>query len=333
MRLGFSLSVVGDDADSLVRFAREAESLGFDSLWHGESWGSDAVVPLTWAAAATSRIAVGTDIMQIAGRTPALAAMTAATLDDLSGGRMRLGLGVSGPQVVEGWHGQPYGRPLARTREYVQVVREILRREAPLEFHGDYYDIPRRGPDATGLGKALKTILHPRADIPVYLAAIGPRNIALALEIADGPLPIFWSCTQWTQCLPADSAIRPGFDIAPMVEVACGDDLAACRDQVRPSIARYVGGMGARGKNFYNELTVRYGFADAAARIQDAYLAGRQPDAIAAVPDELVDQVALVGPREHIADQLATWRQTPATTLILRTPQLEALRTLAELVL
>ncbi len=314
----------------------EAERLGFDSVWSAEAYGSDAVTLITWAAARTQRIGVGTSVMQIPARTPAATAMTAITLDHLTGGRFRLGLGVTGPQVSEGWHGVAFDQPLGRTREYVEIVRAVLRRDKPLEFHGRHYDIPVR--QGTGLGKPLKSIVHPlRADLPIYLAAIGPKNVALAAEIADGWLPTFFA--------PAHAAIfeeaieaglaragrdRSHFDVAPFAMVIVGDDVGACRDLVRPTLALYVGGMGARGRNFYNSLVGRYGYESAAARIQDLYLEGRRGEAAAAVPDELVDDVTLVGPKERIADRLALWREAGVDTLIAGAFQPEALWALAE---
>lgn len=343
MKLGLALGYWGARPADFMPIVQEAEALGYDSLWTAEAYGSDAVVPLAWVAARTERIHVGTAIMQIPARTPANTAMTAATLDLLSGGRFRLGLGMSGPQVVEGWHGVAYGKPLARTREYVEIVRSILRRQAPLEHRGTHYEIPYAGPDATGLGKPLKLITHPlRADIPIYLAAIGPRNVALAGEVADGWLPIFCSPTRFetfTEALEAGFARAGGgkgyenFDIAATVTVVVGDDVDACRSLVKPMLALYVGGMGARGKNFYFDLVCRYGYEAAAKEIQDLYLDGKKQEAAAAVPDELVDEVALVGPRERIADRLEPWLASPVTTMIVASAQPEALRLMAELVL
>src|SRR6266446_22519 len=319
----------------------EAERLGYDSVWTSESYGSDAVSTATWIAARTQRMHVGTAIMQMAGRTPAATAMTAMTLDSLSGGRFRLGLGVSGPQVVEGWHGQPFGKPLRKTREYVAIVRAILRREKPLEFSGEYYQIPYAGADATGFGKPLRSILHGRADLPIYLAAIGPKNVALAAEIADGWIPVFFSprrMAMYREWLDAGfraaggRAAKPGFDIMPSTHVVVGDDVNACRARVKSNVALYVGGMGARGKNFYNELARRYGYEDAATTIQDLYLGGKKAEAEAAVPDALVDEVALCGPRERIRDLVAEWKSAGITTLMLR-GDLTAVRTMAELAL
>jgi F420-dependent oxidoreductase-like protein len=337
MKLGLNLGYAspGTNPVSLVPLAQEAERLGFDSVWAAEAWGTDAVTVLAWVAASTSRIKVGSAIMQIPGRTPSNTAMTAATLDLMSGGRFLLGLGTSGPQVVEGWHGEPWGKPLVKTREYVEIVRAALRREV-VEHEGEHYRIPYDGPGATGLGKPLKLMVRPlRADIPIYLAAIGPKNVALAAEIADGWLPIFVDPARFHDAFGASIAgARPGFDIAATAQVLVGDDVQALRDSLKPHLALYVGGMGAKGKNFYNALARRYGWEDAAETIQELYLAGHQREAIAAVPDELVDAVALVGPKERVADRLAAWReQTPVTTLIAGTSQPEALQVLAELAL
>jgi alkanesulfonate monooxygenase SsuD/methylene tetrahydromethanopterin reductase-like flavin-dependent oxidoreductase (luciferase family) len=323
MQLGLSLGYAppGTNPTDLFPLVQEAERLGFDSVWVAEAWGTDAVSVLGWLAARTERIKLGSAIMQIPGRTPANTAMTAATLDLLSGGRFLLGLGTSGPQVVEGWHGQPWGRPLGKTREYVEIVRAALRREV-VEHHGDHYRIPWDGPGATGLGKPLKLMLRPlRAEIPIYLAALGPKNVALAAERFDAAFG------------PSLAAAPPDFEIATTVSVLVGDDVEALRDVLRPHVALYVGGMGAKGRNFYNALVRRYGWEDEAERIQELYLAGKQREAIAAVPDELVDAVSLVGPKERIAERLEAWRATPVTTLVLGTVQPEALRTLAELVL
>lgn len=320
-------------------FVLEAERLGFDSIWSAEAYGSDAVTLITWAAARTERIEVGTAVMQIPARTPATTAMTAITLDHLTGGRFRLGLGVSGPQVSEGWHGVPFTSPLQRTREYVEIVRAILRREKPLEFHGEHFEVPVRG--GTGLGKPLKTIVHPlRTNLPIYLAAIGPKNIALAAEIADGWLPTFYApahadvfAASIREGLRRGGRNRTSFDVAPFVPVLVGDDIQACRDLVKPMLALYVGGMGARGRNFYNTLVSRYGYEAEAANVQDLYLEGRKGEAAAAVPDGLVDEVSLVGPKERITEQVQLWQEAGVDTLIVGAFQSEALRTLAEAVL
>jgi F420-dependent oxidoreductase-like protein len=336
VKLGLSLGYAppGTNPADLFPLVEEAERLGFDSVWVAEAWGTDAVSVLGWLAARTERIKLGSAIMQIPGRTPANAAMTAATLDLLSGGRVLLGLGTSGPQVVEGWHGQPWGKPLGRTREYVEIVRAALRREV-VEHDGAHYRIPWDGDGATGLGKPLKLMLRPlRAEIPIYLAALGPKNVALAAEIADGWLPIFLAPERFADAFgPSLADARDDFEIAATASVLVGDDVAALRDALRPHVALYVGGMGAEGRNFYNALVRRYGWEAEAERIQELYLAGKRREAIAAVPDELVDSVSLVGPKERIAERLEAWRETPVTTLVLGTTQPEALQTLAELML
>ncbi|MFL5919358.1 MAG: LLM class F420-dependent oxidoreductase [Gaiellaceae bacterium] len=333
MRLGFTMGYAppGTNPLELIALAQEAERLGYDSAWAAEAWGTDVVTVLSWLAATTSTIKVGSAIMQIPGRTPANTAMTAATLDLLSGGRFLLGLGTSGPQVVEGWHGQPWGKPLTKTREYVEIVRTALRRET-LEFHGDQYEIPYAGPGATGLGKPLKIMLRPLRDsIPIYLAALSPKNVNLAFEIADGWMPIFFSPERARAAFGYE--LRDGFEIVPTVHVLVSDDVDAARDALRPMLALYIGGMGARGANFYNALVRRYGYEAEAERIQDLYLDGKQREAIAAVPDAFIDEVALVGPPERIRDRLDAWRESGVTTLMVGTPDVNALRTLAELVL
>ncbi len=340
MRLGLQLGY--DDPVSAVALAEEADRLGFHSAWTSEAYGSDAVTPMAWLAARTEKINVGAAIMQMPARSPAATAATVATLDLLSGGRVLLGLGTSGPQVAEGWHGQAWGKPLARTREYVDIVRTILRREEPLEHHGEHYDVPYTGPGATGLGKPLKIIVHPlRAEVPIYLAAIGPKNVALAGEIADGWLPIFFSPERYAEVHApnletgfARRGGRPdGWDLAPLVPVLVADDVAAARDFLKPLLALYVGGMGARGQNFYNRLACRYGYEEEATRVQELFLSGDKQAAIAAVPDALVDEIALVGDRARIAARLDAWRECGVTTLILQARQPEALQLLAELAL
>jgi F420-dependent oxidoreductase-like protein len=340
VRLGLQLGY--DDPVGTLELAYEAERLGFHSVWTSEAWGADAITPLTWIAARTERIGVGTAIAQIPARTPAATAMTAATLDVLSGGRVLLGLGTSGPQVVEGWHGEPWGKPLTKTREYVSIVRDVLARRAPLEHHGEHYDIPYAGEGATGLGKPLKLLLHPvRREIPIYLAALGPKNVALAAEIADGWLPIFFSPERAGEAFEASLAegfaARGGrpeeWDLAPFAPVILGEDVAACRDFLKPLFALYLGGMGARGQNFYNRLACRYGYEEDAKRVQDLFLGGDKRDAAAAVPDALIDEVSLVGDRARIADRLDAWREAGVTTLVAQARQPEALQLLAELVL
>jgi F420-dependent oxidoreductase-like protein len=329
MRLGFYMGYAqpGTNPLELLELAREAERLGYDSAWAAEAWGVDAVTPLAWLGALTERIKLGTAIMQLPGRSPANAAMTAATLDLMSGGRFMLGLGTSGPQVVEGWHGQEWGRPLGKTREYVEIVRSALRRER-VEHHGAHYDIPVQG--GTGLGKPLRLMVRPlRADIPIYLAALGPKAVELAFEIADGWLPIFWSPEQASTVFPLDR-VRPGFDIAPSVPAVLTDDVESGRNALKEYYAFYVGGMGARGRNFYNDLFARYGYEQEARAIQDLFLDGKQREAVPLVPDAFVDEVALVGSKERIADRLHAWRESGATTLLVSTRDVATLRAVAE---
>jgi F420-dependent oxidoreductase-like protein len=337
VRLGFYMGYAqpGTNPTELVELALEAERLGFDSAWAAEAWGTDAVTVLAWTAARTERLKIGSAIMQIPARTPAMTAMTAATLDLMSGGRFLLGLGTSGPQVVEGWHGEAWGKPLGKTREYVEIVRTALARQV-VEHHGEHYDVPYAGPGATGLGKPLKLMLRPhRAGVPIYLASIGERSVRLAAELADGWLPIFYSPEQAAAVFGEQLRDAEGrdFDVAPSVPVLVTDDVESGRDALRHYYALYIGGMGARGKNFYNALFARYGYEAEARAIQDAYLDGRKQEAASLVPDRFVDEVALVGPRERIAERLEAWRASGATTLLVSTRQPEALRVLAELVL
>ena len=338
MRLGITIGYSGAKMALDMPLIQEADRLGFHSVWSAEAYGSDAVTPLAWIAARTERINVATGIMQMPARTPAMTAMTATTLDQLSGGLFLLGLGVSGPQVVEGWHGQPYGKPLVKTREYVSIVRQIWARERPVEHQGEHYQIPYRGAGATGLGKPLKSILHGR-QIPIYIAAIGPKSVEQAAEIADGWLPIWYSPHRthvFKGALEAGFARAGGgkslttFDIAASVNVVIGNDVQKCLAHIKPGLALYVGGMGARGKNFYNDLACRYGFEDAAKKIQDLYLAGKKDEAAAAVPDQLADEVSLVGPPERIRDRLSAWRESGVQTVVCGTRQIDALRLLAE---
>ena len=327
MRLGLMMGYSGAQLALDIEMIKEAERLGFDSVWTAEAWGSDAVSPLAWIGAQTSKIRLGTAIMQLPGRSPANAAMTAATLDMLSGGRFLMGLGTSGPQVVEGWHGQPWGKPLGKTREYVEIVRAILRRER-VEHHGEHYDIPVQG--GTGLGKPLKLMARPlRADIPIYLAAIGPKAVEQAFEIADGWLPIFWSPEQARTVFPVDRA-REAFDIAPSAPALVTDDVESGRTLLKEYYSFYIGGMGARGQNFYNDLFTRYGYEAEAREIQDLFLVGKQREAAAKVPDAFVDEVALVGSVERIRDRLAAWRESGATTLLVSTRDAATLRGVAE---
>jgi F420-dependent oxidoreductase-like protein len=318
----------------------EAERLGFDSCWTAEAYGSDALTPLAWWGAATERIKLGTSICQISARTPTAMAMAALTLDHLSGGRFVLGLGASGPQVVEGWYGDDYRRPLARTREYVEIIRRVLEREAPVEYKGERYQLPN--PHGTGYGKPLKSIVHPlRADLPIYLAAEGPKNVALAAEIADGWLPMFYAPRddKFYRDALAKGFAQPGarrksseFEVACNVPIIIADDIEMAASFYRPVLALYIGGMGAREVNFHNEVFVRMGYMDEAQHIQTLYLEGRKEEAAAAVPLELVQDVALIGPKEKIRDDLEQWRESAVTTMIVSGPPAQ-LATIAELVL
>jgi F420-dependent oxidoreductase-like protein len=331
---------LGLSREDQLEIVREAERLGYDSVWAAEAYGSDAATILGWIAGQTATIRIGSAIFQMPGRSPAMTAMTAATLDQLSDGRMILGIGSSGPQVAEGWHGQRFGRQIQRTREYVAVVRQALARER-LEFHGETLELPL--PD--GPGKALKLTIAPVQErIPIYLAAIGPNNTRLAGEIADGWIPTLFSPEHVAEFRPLleEGAARAGrslngFDVAPTVNVFVTDDLAAARDVMRPFIALYVGGMGSRDKNFYNQLVQRYGFEDAAREVQDLYLDGKREEAMAALPDALIDLVSLCGPPDHVRERLAVYRDAGVGTLGItpmawdRDGRLEQLRLVAEL--
>ncbi len=335
MRIGIHVRHWEGSPHELVPLAREAERLGLDSVWTSETWGSDAIVLATWAAAHTERIGVGVGVAQMPARTPANAAMAAITLDHLSGGRFRLGLGTSGPQVAEGWHGVSFEHPLERTREYVDIVRAIVAHDAPVSYDGAHYHLPAVG--GTGLGKALKSNVRPlRAVIPVYLAAMGPRNVALAAEIADGWLPLMFSpdradvfAPPLREGLALRNPERGELDVAPMVWGAIGEDLAACRDAVRSTVALYVGAYGSKGANFYNSLVARYGYGSDAARIQDLFLDGKRAEAVAAVPDALVDELALVGPVARAAERMHAYRDAGVTTLLVQTTQVDTIRSVA----
>ena len=313
-----------------------AEQLGYDSIWTAEASGTDAVSPLAWVAAHTEKINIATGVMQLTARCPTTTAMTAATLDLLSEGRFILGLGASGPAVVEGWHAQRYGSPLARTREYMRIVRDVWTRQ-PVEAHGAYYDIPYRRADSTGLADPIRLMFRPRRkSIPIYLAAMGPRNVGLAYEIADGVIPAFYSPYRESAFFAFSAeqrTARRGVELAPFVSIAMGSNIDACRDRLKPGLAFWLGGMGARGLNYYNNFVSRLGFGAQARVIQDLYTRGLRAKAAAAVPDTLVDEVALFGPREHVADQLAAWRESSVTTLILTHADVGAIRAVAELVL
>src|SRR5918997_1261183 len=323
MRLGLHVGYwgLGLTSEQQLQLVREAESLGFDSVWAAEAYGSDTATVLAWLASQTEKIRIGSAIFQIPGRTPAMTAMTAATLDNLSDGRMILGIGTSGPQVAEGWHGQPFAKPLERTREYVAILRMALARER-VEFKGNQYELPL----PEGQGKALKLMIAPVQErMPIYIAAIGPKNTQLTGEIADGWLPTFFSPEHVGESVELlnEGARRGGadgladdFDIAPNVNVCIDDDLDRARDSMRPILALYVGGMGSREKNFYNQLVQRYGFEEDAKKVQDLYLDGKKDEAAAALPAELIDMVALVGPKDRVKDRLEAYRDAGCGTLI-----------------
>jgi F420-dependent oxidoreductase-like protein len=340
MKLGYILGYSGADVSLDVKMVQEAESLGFDSVWTAEAYGSDAVTPLAWLGPQTSKIKLGTAIMQLPGRSPACTAMTAMTLDALSGGRFILGLGTSGPQVVEGWHGVPFGKPLTWLKEYITIVRKIIAREEKLTFEGERFQIPYRGPGATGLGKPLKSIVHGRKEIPIYSASMAPASQAFSAEVCDGCL---LTCIHPERMEVIEDNLKVGFaktggkkslanfDIAPAVAVIMGDDLDACRLPLKFSLALYIGGMGARGKNFYNDYIRKVGFEAEAIKIQDLYLDGKKNEAVAAVPDALVDALYLVGPKERIRDRFQVWKKSNVGTMMIGTQQPEVLRLMAEL--
>ncbi|MDT7729404.1 MAG: hypothetical protein QOI21_5980 [Actinomycetota bacterium] len=327
MKLGYHLGYwsSGPPAGALDAVL-EAEKLGFDSVWTAEGYGSDAFTPLAWWGASTKRLRLGTNIVQMSARTPTATAMTAMTLDHLSGGRFVLGLGASGPQVVEGWYGQPYPRPLARTREYVEIVRKVVAREEPVTLDGDFFQLPLDG--GTGLGKPLKSTVHPlRKEIPIYLAAEGPKNVALAAEICDGWLPLFFSpkSDDFYRAALEDGFARPGarhtladFEVAASVPVIVHDDVETAANFIKPSLALYIGGMGAKSVNFHHDVFARLGYEDVADKVQELYLAGRKSDAIAAIPTSLVEDTALIGPAAKIRDELAAWEETVVTTLLVQ---------------
>ncbi len=335
MKLGMMWGYWGQlPPPDVIGTTQEAERLGFDSVWTAEAWGSDAFTPLAWIAGHTSKIRLGTSIVQMSARTPTATAMGALTLDHISNGRMILGLGVSGPQVVEGWYGQPASKPLARTREYVEIVRRVLRREEPLDFDGEFFQLPYRGADATGFGKPLKSITHPlRKDLPVFLGAEGPKNVALAAEIADGWLPLYYSPEHPEVYADSLAGAKPGFEIVAGVQVNINDDLEAALAPVKMMLGFYIGGMGAKKRNFHANLMGRFGYEKEVAAIQDAFFAGRRDEAIALVPDDFADAISLCGSRERIRDRLAMWEESPVTTLLVYSPGKEALAPLAELVL
>lgn len=341
MRLGYAVGYWKQGPPpGALKAIRTAERLGYESVWTAEAYGSDAFTPLAWWGSRTKRVQLGTAVAQLSARTPTATAMAALTLDHLSEGRAILGLGVSGPQVVEGWYGQPFPKPLARTREYVSIIRQVLQREGDVTASGPYYPLPLAGENTTGLGKPLKSTVHPRRPgLPIYLAAEGPKNIALSAEIADGWLPFLFSPranSEYAGYLAdgfaqRDPSLRPAdhFEVAASLAVIPHPDIEAAADLVRPVIALYVGGMGAKGANFHRNVLDRLGYEEACDRIQELYLAGHKKDAIAAVPTALVEEVSLIGPPEKIRDDLEAWRESVVTTLLVQGPA-GALRTIRE---
>jgi F420-dependent oxidoreductase-like protein len=346
MKLGITIGMIRGQKPQLeIDTVLEAERLGYDVVWCGESYGTDAVTPITWVLARTTRIRAGTGIMQMPARTPTCAAMTAMTLQALSGDRFLCGVGPSGPQVAEGWYGQLYGNGLGRTREYIEIIRKIIARETPLTHEGEHYQIPYKGPGASGLGKPLRSIIHATPTIPVYTASITPGGMRLSGEIADGNLPIFMSpekahvVTKPTLegRAKAGKTDLTGYDIAPYTKIRVGPDLQACRDAIKPELALYIGGMGARGKNFYNDYVKKLGYPDAARAIQDLYLDGKKAEAAAAVPDALCDELALLGPADRVKARLQDWKAVSKDgsigTIVFTGATVEALRVAAEAVL
>lgn len=319
---------------NFVEMAQEAEKLGYDSVWSAESWGNDAFTPLAWIGAQTEKIKLGTAVVQLSGRTPTSCAMHALTLDLLSNGRLILGLGVSGPQVVEGWYGQPFPKPLARTREYIDIIRQVFAREARVTNDGPHYPLPYNGEDGMGLGKPLKPIVHPlRNEIPIYMGAEGPKNIALSTEIADGWLPLFYN--PYDESVYNQSLVnaKPDFQIAQMVTVNITDDIDDALLKVKYFLAFYVGGMGAKSTNFHKDLFVRMGYEAEADKIQQLFFEDKRDEAARVIPDELADSLALVGPKDRIKDRLQAWHDSRVTTMLVATTDKEELRDMAELIL
>ena len=335
LKIGLQLGYWGAGPDpKLVNIAQEAEKLGYDAVFTAEAWGSDVFTPLAWIGAHTDRIRLGTGIAQLSARAPTAAAMAALTLDHLSGGRVILGLGVSGPQVVEGWYGKPFGKPLARTREYVDIIRQVFNREGPVKNDGTHYPLPYTGEGSWGLGKPLKSITHPlRKDLPIFLGAEGPKNVAMTAEIADGWLPLYYSPYRQEVYSDQIEHAKPGFEIMQGITVIINDNVEEALVPLKHSLALYIGGMGAKSRNFHNELVKRMGFEEAAEKIQDLYLAGKKDEAMLAVPTELADEISLVGSADRIKDRLNAWRETPVSSLLVSTKSIRELRTFAELVL
>jgi F420-dependent oxidoreductase-like protein len=339
MKLGIISGYSGKVIDLQIEKIKQAESMGYDSVWTAEAYGSDAVTPATWILANTTKIKVGTAIMQMPARTPACTAMTAMSLNQMSKGRFIIGLGASGPQVVEGWHGIAYGRPITRTREYIDVIRKVMAREV-VEYEGYHYNLPYQGDDATGLGKPLKSILEADKSIPIYTASITPIGLSCSAELADGVIPVWMNPDRYdvfepgiTKGLEKAGKSLADFNVAPFVSCSMGDDLDQCRMPVKGMMSLYIGGMGARGKNFYNDYAKALGYEEAANKIQDLYLAGDKMEALMAVPDELVDEVALVGPKERIVERLQAWKAASEKghvgSMLIGAGQTEALEVIA----
>ncbi|MDP4918309.1 MAG: LLM class F420-dependent oxidoreductase [Haliea sp.] len=333
LTLGLQLGYWGAQPQpNMVELAQEAERLDFESVWVAESWGNDCFTPLAWIGSKTSRIRLGTAVAQLSARTPTACAMAAMALDHLSGGRMILGLGVSGPQVVEGWYGQPYSKPVTRTRDYVDIIRQVLAREAPVCSDSEFYPLPYHGPGSWGMGKPLKPILHPlRKDLPIFIGAEGPKNVEQTAEIADGWLPLYYS--PYRQEVYADQllAARPGFEIPALVLCNINDNLQEALYPVKAMLGFYIGGMGSKARNFHKDLMGRMGFADEAEQIQDLFFAGKRDEAIALVPDAFADEISLSGPADRIKEKLQDWQNSPVTSLLIN-GDATLLRQMAELV-
>ena len=335
LKLGLQLGYWGaQPPENLIGTAQEAERLGYDAIFTAEAWGSDAFTPLSWIGAHTHKIRLGTSIAQLSARTPTATAMAALTLDHLSKGRMILGLGVSGPQVVEGWYGQPFSKPLARTREYVDIIRQVLRRAAPVTNAGPHYPLPYHGEGAWGLGKPLRPITHPlRADLPIWLGAEGPKNVALAAEICDGWLPLYYSPYRPEVYADQLKGAKPGFEIAASAFINVSQDVETALLPVKAMLGFYIGGMGAKKRNFHKDLMARMGFAKEADKIQQLFFENKRDEAMAVVPDQFADEISLVGPVERIRDRLQAWKDTPVTMLMVMSHDMSLVRTAAELVL
>ncbi|MED5465614.1 MAG: LLM class F420-dependent oxidoreductase [Myxococcota bacterium] len=332
MKLGLTLGFWMPDPWDPTELVLEAEKLGYDTVWTAEGWGSDCFSPLCWLGARTSRIKLGTSVMQLSARTPACAAMTAMTIDHLSNGRLVLGIGASGPQVVEGWYGQPFPRPLERTREWVEIFRKVVAREAPVEFEGRHYQMPLKG--GTGQGKALKPIIHPlRKHIPLFIGAEGPKNIYQTTQIADGWLPLFISPERFHVFDESLRDVPEGFEMAAMVITSPAPTVAEGLMKIKHMMAFYMGGMGSKKDNFHKNLIGRLGFAEVAEEVQDLFMQGKRMEAAAAVPDELADEISLSGPKEHMRERLKEWKKSPVTSLNLDARDPELLRFFAEEVL